>query len=134
MALLITMVPMKIRRLTISAITMALISFSITSCYYDSEEALYPSLSSDCDTINVTYSGKITPIMNNYCISCHSGSLPAGGISLTSYEGVQPVAENGMLLKAINGNGVPKMPPSGTLPSCRVSQIEIWINEGMPNN
>ena len=125
---------MKIKRLTISAITLTLLSFFVASCYYDSEEELYPSLSSECDTLNVTYAASITPIMNNYCISCHSGSLPSGGITLTSYPGVQAVAANGSLWKAINGTGVPKMPPAGTLPSCRVSQIRIWIDGGMLNN
>jgi hypothetical protein len=125
---------MKIKRLTINFISIALFLLLAVSCYYDSEEALYPSLTSDCDTTNVTYSKTITPIMNNYCTSCHSGSLPSGGINLTAYQGVQAVAANGQLMKAINGNGVPKMPPSGSLPSCRISQIEIWINDGMPNN
>jgi hypothetical protein len=125
---------MKIKRLTINLITLALFLILAVSCYYDNEEALYPSLTSNCDTINVTYSKSITPIMNNFCTSCHSGSLPSGGINLTTYAGVQAVAANGQLMKAINGNGVPKMPPSGSLPSCNISQIEIWINNGMPNN
>ena len=125
---------MKIIRLTISFITFAVVSMFLASCYYDSEEELYPSLTTECDTTNVTYSVTISSIMNNYCTSCHSGSVPSGGISLTSYQGVQTVAANGMLMKAINGTGVPKMPPSGSLPLCRVSQIEIWIRNGMPNN
>jgi hypothetical protein len=125
---------MKIKRLTISAIALAIISIFAGSCYYDSEEALYPSISGDCDTTNVTFAATITPIMNNYCISCHSSSLPSGGIALKNFAGVQSVASNGTLLKAINGTGVPKMPPTGTLPPCRISQIKIWINDGMPNN
>jgi hypothetical protein len=125
---------MKTKRLIINFIALALFLMMTVSCYYDSEEALYPSLTGNCDTINVTYTSTITPSMNNYCISCHSGSIPSGGINLTTYQGVQAVAANGQLVKAVTGNGVPKMPPSGTLPSCRITQIEIWINNGMPNN
>jgi cytochrome c5 len=125
---------MKIKRLIINFIVLALFLIMAVSCYYDSEEALYPSLTSTCDTVNVTYSATIAPIMNNYCTSCHSGSLPSGGITLTNYQGVQAIAANGQLLKAVNGNGVPKMPPSGSLPPCKITQIEIWINHGMPNN
>jgi cytochrome c5 len=125
---------MKIKRLTISFITFAVVSMFLASCYYDSEEALYPSLTTECDTTNVTYSATISSIMKNSCTSCHSGSVPSGGITLTSYAGVQQVASNGMLLKAINGTGVPKMPPSGSLTSCSLSQIGIWLKDGIPNN
>jgi hypothetical protein len=115
-------------------ITIALFAILMASCYYDSEEALYPSLNSSCDTVNVTYSASIVPTLSSYCTSCHGGSLPSGGISLTTYSGVQTVAASGLLMNAINGTGVSKMPPSGTLPDCRIKQIKIWISNGMLNN
>jgi len=66
--------------LPLSIVTIVTILFSAASCYYDSEEALYPSLSSSCDTITVTFSGTITPILANSCLSCHSNATaPSAG-------------------------------------------------------
>jgi hypothetical protein len=106
----------------------------ISSCYYDNEEALYPSLNTVCDTTNVTYSLTIASLLNNNCTSCHSGSVPSGAIVLSSYANVQTVAASGLLLNAIKGNGVPIMPPSGSLSSCKINQFQIWIRNGMLNN
>jgi cytochrome c5 len=106
----------------------------IASCYYDNEEALYPSLNSVCDTSNVTYSGTIAPILSNYCTGCHSGSVPSGSISLAGHANVQTVAASGTLMNALKGNGVSLMPPSGSLSACRIRQFQIWISNSMPNN
>lgn len=104
------------------------------SCYYDNEEALYPALSTSCDTTNVTYNGTIDPILNSYCTGCHSGSLPSGGITLTDYASVAALASSGALMNALTGNGVPLMPPSGSLSPCKIGQFQIWIRDGAPNN
>jgi hypothetical protein len=106
----------------------------IASCYYDNEEALYPSLSASCDTTNVTYSLTISQLINNNCISCHSGSVLNGAISLSGYANVQAVAASGLLMKALTGNGVSLMPQSGALSACKINQFQIWIRKGMLNN
>jgi len=125
---------MKMKRFIIPAVTIAVFLLFFASCYYDNEEALYPSLSSACDTTIVTYSGTIAPIMSSYCTTCHSGSAPSGGISLTGYSAVQTVASSGLLMNALTGNGVPVMPVSGSLPACKLTQVKIWIRNGMLNN
>jgi hypothetical protein len=107
---------------------------SIASCYYDNEEALYPSLNASCDTTSVTYNLTITPLLGNNCISCHSGSQPSGAVSLTSFASVQTVAASGLLMNALKGNGVSIMPPSGSMPACKISLFQIWIRNGMLNN
>jgi len=106
----------------------------IASCYYDNEEALYPSLNTACDTTSVTYSGTIAPFLSSNCNSCHSGSVPSGSISLSGYANVQTVATSGLLINALKGNGVSIMPPSGSLSACRISQFQSWIRNGMLNN
>jgi hypothetical protein len=106
----------------------------IASCYYDNEEALYPSLNSVCDTTNVTYNLTITPLLNNSCTSCHSGTVPSGSISLTTYASVQAVAASGQMMNALKGTGVPVMPPSGSLSTCQIGKFQIWIRNGMLNN
>ena len=111
-----------------------IIALFLASCYYDNEEALYPALSTSCDTTNVTYSGTIAPLLSSNCTICHSGGTPSGSVTLTSYSGVQSVAASGMLMNALKGNGVPLMPPSGVLSACKKSQVQVWINKGMLNN
>jgi hypothetical protein len=122
------------KRFIIPAATIAIFLLFFVSCYYDNEEALYPTLSNACDTTNVTYNGTIAPILSSYCTTCHSGSVPSGGISLTSFSAVQTVASSGLLMNALTGNGVPVMPVSGTLPACKLSQFQIWIRNGILNN
>ncbi len=88
-----------------------------------------------CDTINpVTYSGVIWPTVQTYCTGCHSGTAPSGGIRLENYSDVSAVAASGVLMNALHGNGVPKMPPAGNLSTCKIRQFEIWIGNGYPNN
>ncbi len=88
-----------------------------------------------CDTINpVTFSGTLWPVIQTSCTGCHSGSAPSGNIALTSYTNVQTIAASGMLMKALQGNGVPKMPTSGSLSVCRIRQFQIWVNNGYLNN
>ena len=118
--------------IAITSVTIFLLLF--ISCYYDNEEALYPTLNNACDTTNVTYNGTIAPLLSSNCTVCHSGSVASGGISLTSYASAQTVASSGMLMNALTGNGVPVMPISGSLPACKLTQFKIWIRNGMLNN
>ncbi len=106
---------------------------SITSCYYDSEEALFPvidSTNAKCDTVNITYSGYIEKMINNYCISCHGGG---GSTVLVTYDDVS--AKSDRILGAIeHKSGFLAMPQGGAmLDSCLIKQFAVWINEGKPD-
>jgi hypothetical protein len=107
--------------------------FCFTSCYYDSEEALYPDLNNACDTSSVTYSGSILPIVNDNCLGCHSGSSAGGGVHIENYSDLAAIATNGKLMNVLNGVTV-QMPPSGKIPSCSITKVEIWIRDGKLNN
>ena len=89
-----------------------------------------------CDTINtVTFSGAVWPTIQTTCTGCHTtASSSNGSISLAGYIDVQTVAANGKLMNALKGNGVTKMPPSGSLTACKIRQFQIWINNGYKNN
>ena len=101
----------------------------INSCYYDNEEVLYPSFG--CDTTNITYSSRISSILDYYCISCHSGPLPQGSISLASYSEV--VGLEARITAAIKHTGPYPMPLNGgMLNDCTLKQWDIWVNSGMP--
>ena len=107
------------------------------SCYYDNEEDLYPSLSTNCDTISVTFSGTITPILANNCHTCHSNSQAAvngGNIRLENYADVQ--ARASLIAGSVNHEtGFIPMPKNGgKIKPCSITQIEIWIRNGALNN
>lgn len=89
-----------------------------------------------CDTTNITYSLTIEPIINNSCKGCHSGATPSGNLHLENYFDVSTVALNGKLVGAINGTtGYVSMPyNSNPLPDCEIDKIELWVNQGAPNN
>jgi hypothetical protein len=112
-------------------------SFIVHSCFYDSEEALYPTFNSACDTTNVTYSAKVVPILANNCLSCHSNaSAPSAGnnIAIENYSDV--VSRAAAISGAINhtGNYSP-MPKNGAkLKACLISTFNIWVRNGKPNN
>jgi len=106
---------------------------SISSCYYDNEEELYPYGNLNCDTLtNITYTNSIQAIANTNCAisGCHTGVNPTGGIVLETYQQMKSIADDGKL-----GNRVlvqQNMPPSGPLSTCDLEAIQVWINNGAP--
>lgn len=112
---------------------------SVAGCYYDSEEALYPQISTTCDLSNVTFSATVKPILQASCLSCHSNSTAngsGGGIRLENYSDVKVQAQNGKLMGTINhASGYQPMPQGGgKLSDCEISKLQKWIDNGTPNN
>jgi hypothetical protein len=109
----------------------------IASCYYDNEEALYPSYNNNCDTSNVTFSVTITSLLNNSCLSCHSNAKAASSgnnIRLEDYPDV--VAKQPAITGSINHTGIYIWMPknAGKLKDCQINQFDIWVRNKMPNN
>ena len=95
----------------------------------------------DCDSVNVTFSGQVFPIIQNSCYGCHSGADPGGGIYLTNYNQIKSAGaispgNSGSLLGSITWvNGNSPMPQNGPpLSDCDIAQVRKWINDGMPDN
>jgi uncharacterized membrane protein len=87
------------------------------------------------DTVNITFSLSVKPILTNKCIGCHSGGAPQGGIDLSTYTNVKTQVTNGKLWGSVShGTGYTPMPVAGTLSNCELTQIQKWINQGAPNN
>ena len=125
------------KRLILSLATVAIFLFFFVSCYYDSEEALYPALSNSCDTTNVTFSGTIVTILDNNCSSCHSNNTAAAygnNIRLQNYADVLAKADR--IVGSIKHlNTFYAMPKSGGLiKTCSITQFDIWVRNGMLNN
>lgn len=88
-----------------------------------------------CNLTNITYNATITPILQTHCIGCHSGSSPSGSINLSVYSEIQTIAGNGRLMGAVKRQPLySPMPPAGTLPTCKINQLESWVTAGAPNN
>lgn len=90
----------------------------------------------DCDTVNVTFSGTVMPVIQNNCTGCHSGATPGGGITLETHSDIVTVADNGRLMGSITHSaGFSPMPQNGDkLSDCTIAQIQKWIDNGTPND
>ncbi len=89
-----------------------------------------------CDSESVSYSTTVEPIVSLYCVGCHSGNPPSGGIDLSTYSGLKTVADAGRLVGAISWeDDYENMPRNGDqLPNCELDQIKAWVEEGALNN
>ncbi len=91
-----------------------------------------------CDTSDVRYSNYVASTIDTYCAGCHSGRNGAlsGGIDLTTYGGVQSVAQSGLLTGVLTGQQfIPHMPKYGVgLDSCTINRLLAWINRGALND
>jgi hypothetical protein len=125
------------KRLSYPLAFIVMFLFFTVSCYYDNEESLYPVVGSSCDTTNVTFTGKIVPMLSNNCLSCHSNATAPGsgnGIALENYADVKARAT--AITGSINHTGSysPMPKNSGKLNACLITQFDIWVRNGAPNN
>jgi hypothetical protein len=115
----------------------AIILLFLASCYYDNEEALYPSVSSGCDTTNITFSGTIVPVLSNNCYNCHSNASAASygnNVRLENYADIQSriAAVVGTIKHTGSYSPMPKN--GGKLNECSILKLDIWVRQGMLNN
>lgn len=112
-------------------IATALTIVSLSGCYYDSEEVLYPE--TFCDLNSVTWSGTIEPIIAGECAlpGCHVPGGDGAG-HFTSYAGVKAKVEDGSFQQQVLVQRT--MPPSGSLTDCELQQIMLWVQAGAPQN
>jgi len=108
--------------------------FSLSRCYYDSKEELYPSITNNCDVNNISYASGVQPILQENCLGCHGASYNSsgGGIDLGSYSAV--VANIDGVIGSINHSGGYSAMPKGSskLKDCQITIIESWKDAGFP--
>jgi mono/diheme cytochrome c family protein len=103
-----------------------------SGCYYDAENELYGTNS--CDSTTGTYSTEVKPLMDNFCVSCHSTAVKNGGIALDSHAEVSANATK-VLATLDHQAGVSQMPKgSPKLDECEIKKVRIWIEKGKQNN
>jgi hypothetical protein len=111
-------------------------SILLSSCYKDNEEELYGD---SCVIVNVSYLTEVEPIIQNFCLACHSNvnfSSLGGNIQLEDYADFAFVAGSGQLLGAIkHETGFSQMPQgSPQLSDCAIETIQAWVEEGYQDN
>ena len=88
-----------------------------------------------CDTLNYKFAADIWPILNTNCYGCHNNNNPGGNIYIRNYADVQAMVLDGSLMGSLLGDGYALMPKNTTgLQSCKITQIQKWINDGAQNN
>ena len=111
----------------------------LSSCFYDNEEELYPEdpiSNASCDTVNVSYSQAVLPILEENCISCHTIASPSGNIILEGYANLLVEVTSGRLVGVITHSpGFSPMPRNANqLPECEIATIQAWVSQGAENN
>lgn len=104
----------------------------LASCSYENLEDYYGDFV--CDTVDITYSGTIYPIIDRNCLGCHYRGNSTS-LNLETYEDIFQKVQDGRLLGTIRHEaGYSPMPQGGKLDTCAISKIEIWIDGGAPEN
>ena len=110
-----------------------LVLLSVPSCSYDNLDDYYSD--AVCDTLDVTFSDDVYPIIDRNCLGCHYAGNSIG-IELETYSDIVALAGQGRLQGAIKHlPGYEPMPRGGDkLDDCSIAKIDIWINQGSPQN
>ncbi len=89
-----------------------------------------------CITSSVSFIEDVSPVIETFCRSCHSGNNPSGGTLLDNYENIKANALNGKIYGVISwSEGFPMMPQgSDQLNDCTIQKIKAWIDDGANNN
>ena len=107
------------------------------SCTKANEQQLQGGVT-ECDTVGMTYSHDVVPILQANCYSCHGNGNTggSGGIDLDGYSDIEGYAKNGTLAGVITHTpGYPFMPYGlPKLDDCSINKILDWINRGAPND
>lgn len=118
---------------------LGMIFIPIPGCYFDNEEDLYPD--NGCDTVNVTYSQSVAPIIQNKCFQCHSIATEVSSGSGVHFEGYIAISnyltssEASFLGSIRHESGFSPMPKNNPkLTPCEIKKIELWIADGFPDN
>jgi len=116
-----------------------LIMEMVSSCTYDKSDEPQPEVPEVCDTLNVSYSTDIMPIiMFNCAISfgCHVSGGSAPG-DFMSYADLKAKADNGTLKNRVVVSK--NMPPTYSegptaLADSSIQKIDCWIKDGALKN
>ena len=121
-------------RVVLVIVTLLAFLYANDGCTFNNEEDLH-----GCDTLLVTYTASVVPILENNCYKCHGidvYAISGGGNLLQGYDNLVLYVNSGLLSGVINHkSGFLQMPRDARkLSECEIARIEIWIREGTGNN
>jgi hypothetical protein len=131
---------MKIHTFAAMSASILFIGLSLTGCYYDTEEELYPDSGTPttCDTTTVRYSVEVKSILDSKCNTCHGGASASAGIRLDTYADTKAYldAQKVRFVSSVVQDGVASVMPKGgaKLIDCDINKLKAWINAGYPEN
>ena len=88
------------------------ISFALTSCFYDNVEELYPNADASCDTLSVGFSSGISEIIYQSCATTNCHVAGTGRVLLTNYTEIKATIDNGLFVQRaiMHKTCLPKVP------------------------
>jgi hypothetical protein len=121
-----------------------LILILLSTCYYDSQEYLFPKINNQCDTTGTILFSSVDSVLQNNCVSCHNKTTNQGGVNLDGYPNVYLYATDfsvnplipklqGVIRRLPGFKPMPQ-PPDPAMDTCSFRKIEIWIKQGANNN
>ena len=107
-------------------------------CVNNKADTIKPANPDICDTVNLSYSEDINPIIQQNCAisGCHTNATMAGTFTFETYAGLHEAIQHQRLIGAISHQaGFIAMPQnSPKLSDCDISKITQWVVIGAPNN
>ena len=124
------------RTVLFSLLVIVILLLSACSTAPVEEDSVAPSEVVTATSDEISFSQDIMPVLEKFATRAHGNS---GGVNLENYENVMKVVvagspEESMLYKALTGDGMPVMPPSGKLDDATIQLFYDWIAQGAKNN
>jgi len=114
---------------------LVLYSLILVACLKDKGSIPASTSKNLCDSLKVTYSLVINPIINNKCVTCHKPGGTGNG-DYTTYSGLKAKigTNNNPLYNRVFVLG--DMPQAGSpaLTADEKQKISCWLDAGAPNN
>lgn len=85
-----------------------------------------------CDSVNISFSEQILPLIEQNCKGCHLGN---SSVPLNNYENISEIAGYSLFQVINHDSGYYAMPKNQPkLDSCKLQLVRVWIEEGALNN
>jgi len=92
-------------------------------------------------TARASFARDVMPVLDRYCVHCHSGPRPGGGLRLDRYEAVLRGGDSGpavipgaarasLIVAKVERRDRPPMPPKRALPRAAIAKLRAWIAAG----
>lgn len=115
----------------------ALVLIGLQACLNDKGEVPEPDPDPTfCDSLGVTYSENIVPLINSSCSlpGCHDADAPATTGNFTDYNVLAEKANNKKITEQVFELGLMPQPPFPPLTEAQKDTLKCWIDAGAPNN